>query len=112
MEAEFIALSETVKEIIWLSKSLKACKNLKLNLPLPKIFTDSQSAIHFSNNLNENQRTKHIDVRFNFVKSLLSQGEFNLFHVSGKTNVADILTKPLEYCKFNSYCKDLFFQRL
>ena len=52
----------------------------------------------------------HIDVRFNFVKNLLSQGEFNLSYVSGKTNVADVLTNPLIFLSLKNIVKIYFFR--
>lgn len=108
MEAEFVALSETVKEVIWLFRILSSCQKLKLKFLLPNVYCDNQSAMHFSKNFNETQRSKHIDTRFFFVKQLLSEGKFELLHVSGKRNVADLLTKSLSFEKFKIYCNSFF----
>ncbi|GBN16857.1 Retrovirus-related Pol polyprotein from transposon TNT 1-94 [Araneus ventricosus] len=95
MEAEYIALSEAVKEIVWLNRIMNSCLFLELPVIKSKIFCDNQSAICYSKNLMENQRTKHIDTRYFFVKEKLNAEEFDLLYVSGKKNVADIMTKAL-----------------
>ncbi|GBN22002.1 Retrovirus-related Pol polyprotein from transposon TNT 1-94 [Araneus ventricosus] len=108
MEAEYIALSEAVKEIVWLNRIMNSCLFLELPVIKSKIFCDNQSAICYSKNLMENQRTKHIDTRYFFVKEKLNAEEFDLLYVSGKKNVADIMTKALSYDKLKFYCNWLF----
>ena len=64
-EAEFIALSEAIKEGIWLKGLLK---DYGINQRTIKIYCDNQSAIHLSKNQQFHNRTKHIDIRFHFVR--------------------------------------------
>ncbi len=61
------------------------------------LFEDNKSAIHMANNGKSiSNRTRHIKVRYFFVKQYLDNGEFRLEHCPTKEMVADILTKPLQ----------------
>ncbi|GBM31678.1 Retrovirus-related Pol polyprotein from transposon TNT 1-94 [Araneus ventricosus] len=96
MEAEYIALSESVKEIVWLNRIMNSCLFLELPVIKSKIFCDNQSAIYYSKNLMENQRTKHIDNRYFFVKEKLNAEEFDLLYVSDDAEAWRILKNHFE----------------
>lgn len=92
-EAEYVALSETCKEMSWLKR---ISKEMKINVPaVTTIFTDSQSAMNMINNQKFSNRTKHIDIKYHFVKDQVMTGEVKLEYVSTDKNIADMLTKPL-----------------
>jgi ribonuclease HI len=93
MEAEYIALSETCKETMW----LKAVRERfgYVDDDEVEINTDSQACISNINNRKYSNRTKHIDVKFYFVKDYYDEKIIALKFVSTETNVADLLTKPL-----------------
>ncbi|GBN65092.1 hypothetical protein AVEN_65989-1 [Araneus ventricosus] len=68
MEAEYVTLTEAAKELIWIKNVLNnECLNLKDCL----LYCDNQAAIGFSNSPFENQRTKHIDVKYHFLRNLV-----------------------------------------
>lgn len=92
-EAEYIALTDTCKEMIWL-KRLAAGLNVEIPMQTT-IFTDSQSSISMVNNQKFSNRTKHIDTKFHFVQNQVSNGSIRLKYVSTEENVADMMTKPL-----------------
>jgi hypothetical protein len=61
------------------------------------LLEDNKSAIHMANNGKSiSNRTRHIKVRYFFVKQYLDNGEFRLEHCPTKEMIADILTKPLQ----------------
>ncbi|GFY15287.1 retrovirus-related Pol polyprotein from transposon TNT 1-94 [Trichonephila clavipes] len=70
MEAEYVSLTEAAKEFIWL-KNVIDNKSLNLELSKNVMFCDNQAAISFSKSPVENYRTKHIDVRYNFLRNLI-----------------------------------------
>lgn len=108
MEAEYIALSEAVKELLWLIPILtELSQEFDINLTIPRVLCDNESAIHFTRNAVENHRSKHIDIRYHFVRDKLSDGLFELQYVSTKNNMADIFTKALNKTNFSN-CIDLF----
>ncbi|GFW86783.1 HTH_Tnp_Tc3_2 domain-containing protein [Trichonephila clavipes] len=70
MEAEYVSLTEATKEFIWL-KNVIDNKSLNLELSENVMFCDNQAAISFSKSPVENYRTKHIDVRYHFLRNLI-----------------------------------------
>ncbi|GFV98856.1 retrovirus-related Pol polyprotein from transposon TNT 1-94 [Trichonephila clavipes] len=70
MEAEYVSLTEAAKEFIWL-KNVIDNKSLNLELSENVMFCDNQAAISFSKSPVENCRTKHIDVRYHFLRNLI-----------------------------------------
>lgn len=97
MESEFVALTEAAKEVSWISRILAECKNEKLlptNIDLRTVLkTDNEAAIFYSNSPVENSRTKHINVKYHFIRTLINDNLFKLEHVKSKSNLADIFTK-------------------
>ena len=63
-EAEYMAMMEAMKEVIWLQGFLDG---LRIDQDLLKINCESMSAIYLEKNQMYNARTKHIDVRFHFI---------------------------------------------
>ncbi|KAK3034976.1 hypothetical protein RJ639_033354 [Escallonia herrerae] len=75
-----------------------------------KLWTDSQSAIHLGKNLAFHSRTKHIQLRYHFIRSLLEDGQLNLEKIEGNKNPADMLTKVVDRQKL-SLCSTLISLR-
>ena len=77
-------------------------------LPICKgtmIFCDNSSAIALSKNSVFHKRTKHIDIKFHFIRELVSNGEIVLQHCRTEDQFADILTKPLAQKSFEHFRK-------
>ena len=70
------------------------------------VHCDSQSAIHLAKNQVHHARTKHIDVRFHFVREIIDEGDILLQKIGTADNPADMLTKPISLLKFK-HCLDL-----
>ncbi|KAL2242583.1 UNVERIFIED_CONTAM: Retrovirus-related Pol polyprotein from transposon TNT 1-94 [Sesamum indicum] len=100
-EAEYIATTEAFKEALWLSGLLSEIGFLKEK---PVIFSDSQSAIQLCKNPVFHDRTKHIDVRYHFIRDIVGKNEIRLEKISSDENPADMGTKCLPIEKF---CKCL-----
>ena len=91
-EAEYIAASHACKEAIWLKGLLGEIGRLQNSVP---VFCDSQSAIHLDTNIVYHSKTKHIDVKYHFVRQAISEGGVDLKKVHTKENCADMFTKPI-----------------
>ncbi|KAK3025963.1 hypothetical protein RJ639_040937 [Escallonia herrerae] len=102
-EAEYIAAIEAVKEAIW-SKGLVGDLGLKQESSI--VYCDSQSAIHMTKNQMFHERTKHIDVRFHFIRDVVSQGTVMVEKIFTDENPADMMTKHIPEIKFK-HCLDL-----
>ena len=89
-EAELYALCEAAKEIMWLSQLLQ---ELKVNFTVPTLHVDNQAAIALSTNPVNHQRTKHIDIRWFFVREAIEAGKLKVVYINTADNRADFLTK-------------------
>jgi hypothetical protein len=68
---------------------------------------DSTSAISFAKNPVLHSRTKHIEVRYHFLRDNIEKGNIDLIHVPTEKQLADILTKPLDQATFARLQGDL-----
>jgi hypothetical protein len=92
-EAEYVAMTQAFQEGIWLKSNFH---QLSIDLPsLVFIQSDNEGAIALASNGISHNRTKHIDIRFHFIRSHIDSKNFTLSHVPGSNNFADIFTKPL-----------------
>lgn len=68
------------------------------------VFCDNSSSIKLSKNPVLHGRTKHINVRFHFIRDLIKKGEVELVYCGTKEQIADIMTKPLKLEDFVKLC--------
>ena len=102
-EAEYIALAEAVKEILYL-QSLCFAVNIKQSNPTI-LFCDNQGAIALTKDRSkQHQRTKHIDVKYHFVRE---QKNIDYKYIATNDNKADILTKSLTKSSHQNILKGL-----
>lgn len=97
MEAEYMALSHAVSEVLWLRSLLN-----EINIPQPTIpiNVDNQSAIKFGENPMFHARSKHIDIKHHFIRDHLASNEVRLLYCASADNLADMLTKALPTPQF------------
>ena len=77
-----------------------------------KIFCDNSSTIKLSKNPILHGRTKHIDVKFHFLRDLVKEGVVELIHCGTREQVTDIMTKPLKLESFTKLCDLLGVQSI
>ncbi|KAI7815493.1 Retrovirus-related Pol polyprotein, partial [Rhyzopertha dominica] len=95
VEAEYISMFETCKQMIWIMELLNEI-GLSDYLPKPcKVFVDNQGACDLAVKRIVSERTKHIRIRYHKVKEYVSDGFINFCYVPSENNVSDILTKVL-----------------
>lgn len=100
-ESEYVAASEAMKELIWLKRLLsEIAPDVKR---VPSFYMDNQSAIKLVKNPELHKRTKHIDVRYHFIREKYERNEFVLEYVSSNDQLADVFTKPLARNKFEFF---------
>jgi hypothetical protein len=101
-ESEYIALSEASKQGQWiraLLRELQCTQYLNKTLSVP-IFSDNQGCIALSKDPVAHSRTKHIDVRYHYIRQLVTYGKATVEYLPTGDMVADILTKPLTATAF------------
>jgi hypothetical protein len=97
-EAEYIAGTTAACQGIWLAQLLAELDGERRAPFLLKM--DSQSAIALSKNPVFHDRSKHIDVRYHFIRDCVGDGRMKIEHVRTEEQLADILTKPLARDRF------------
>ena len=97
-EAEFVAATACACQAIWLKKLLEELQ-FKEDKPT-LIYCDNSSAIKLSKNPVLHGRSKHIDVKYHFLRDLTNDGVINLVYCRSEDQVADIQTKPLKLATF------------
>lgn len=103
-ESEYMALSECAKESIHQRNLLGELNPDLVKSPIT-ILCDNQSAIKLVKNPVFHNKTKHIDIRYHFIRDLYEYKSIEILYVNFNENCADILTKPLNGQKHNMLCK-------
>jgi len=100
-EAEYISLSLAAKEAIFL-KTLLEELGFYNQIKLP-IYCDNNGAIELANNPKFHERTKHIAVKYHFIRDLINKNIIELIYINTSDQKADGLTKALDRVKFNKF---------
>ncbi|XP_039304387.1 secreted RxLR effector protein 161-like [Solenopsis invicta] len=94
-EAEYMSISDALKELLWLRTLVKSLGIEQTKSTELKV--DNQAAIAMSRNPEFHKRTKHIAVRFHRIRQEQEAGKVHVTYVSSSNQVADLLTKPLPW---------------
>ena len=97
-EAEFIALSSAAQEAVWLRKLLM---NLEFASDEPMlIYEDNQSTICLAKSNRNHSKSKHIDIKYNFIRDVINCEKVKLEYCPSNDMLADIFTKGLPSERF------------
>ena len=89
-EAEYVALSDGSKETTFIMNLLNEVEYVEM----PSIIAeDNTGAIFLSKNQQVGSRTKHIDVRYHFIREKVKAGDIRVDYVNTLKNPADLLSK-------------------
>jgi hypothetical protein len=103
-EAEYIAAGSCCAQILWIRNQLK---DYGLVLDKIPILCDNTSAIAISNNPVQHTRTKHIDIRYHFIREHVMNGTVELHFVPTEEQTADIFTKSVNESTFTRLVSEL-----
>lgn len=98
-DAEFAALCEAAKEGVWLVSLLE---DLSFQKTVFTIFEDNQSCMRLTIKF-EHKRLKHVDVKFNYIKDLITDNVLKVMYVDTNNQGADVLTKSLSCNLFSKH---------
>eukprot|EP00731_Ephydatia_muelleri_P012155 Em0006g1049a len=99
-EAEYVALGAATQEVVWLRRLLS---DIKASPKMPTIISeDNQGTIAIARNPVYHARTKHIDIKYHYVREALMDGVIDLVYCPTQQMTADILTKPLSRDQFET----------
>ncbi|GKE14312.1 retrovirus-related pol polyprotein from transposon TNT 1-94, partial [Tanacetum coccineum] len=108
-EAEYLSLSACCAQVLWMRTQLTDYSFHFNKIP---IYCDSKSSIAISCNPVQHSRTKHIDVRYHFIKEHVEKGTIELYFVKTDYQLDDLFTKALPVYRFNYLVRRLGMRNL
>ena len=105
-EAEYVALGDAVKELLFLRQVWRLMLPSKV-MPYFPVFEDNQGAVQLAQNPSTNSNSKHIDVRHHIRRELVRQRDIKIVQVHSEFQHADILTKAFAFDLFAFHRKFL-----
>ena len=103
-EGEYVSISDISCAILFIWHILQDM-NVKIKLPIV-VYVDNAGAIFLANNKAIGQRTKHIDIRYHFVREYVEDGILKIVYIKTKDNDSDILTKNTNAKTFWRHVKE------
>lgn len=97
-EAEYIAAANASCQALWLSRVLAEVQGVSLKAPMLKV--DNKSAIALIKNPVLHGQSKHIEVKYHFVRECAENGQIKVDFIRSEEQLGDFLTKPLGKTKF------------
>jgi hypothetical protein len=100
-ETEYIAACSASCEATWLQKLLTGLFDLEMRATT--ILCDNQSCIKMTENHVFHDRSKHIEIRYHFIRDMVQRGALKLQYISTDEQVVDVMTNPLSRVKFEHF---------
>jgi hypothetical protein len=104
-ESEYVAVTHASKEALWLRSLISQLFDIALEPTT--LFSDNQSAIALTKDHQYHPRTKHIDIRFHFIRWIIENGSLRLIYCPTEDMLADTLTKALPSPKVKHFAAEL-----
>lgn len=107
MEAEYVAMCQGAKEVAFHRSLLTELGVIEIAKNSTVIKCDNQGAQFAVRNPTVHKRSKHIDIRFHYIREKFINGDIDIEYVQSSENAADIFTKHLPLIKHENCCKIL-----
>ena len=104
-EAEYISSTSAVCQGVWMSRFLHEL--MEEFIEIFDLCIDNKSAIEISRNPVFHGRTKHIEVRYHFIRNCVEEGKVKVKYIRTEEQLADLFTKPLGITKFLEFRKKI-----
>jgi hypothetical protein len=92
-EVEYVVVGQCCTQLLWMRRTLR---DDGYNLRKVPLICDNESAIRLADNPVEHSRTKHIDIRYHFLRDHPQRGDIYIYHISTENQLANIFTMPLD----------------
>jgi hypothetical protein len=103
-EVEYIAAGHCCAQLLGMRQTLRDYGYKLSKVPL---LCDNKSAIRMADNPVEHNRTKHIDIRYHFLRDHEQNGDIEIAYVNTLNQLADIFTKPLDEKTYSKHRNEL-----
>jgi hypothetical protein len=112
MESEYVACLAVVQEAVWLRRFLQRLGVTAHAEDAVLLYSDSTLALAYAKDPKYHGNAKHIELRYHYIRDMVSQGEVILQHISTSSMVADPLTKLIARDLFFSHTKSMGHRRI
>ena len=109
-EAEYITTTTAATQALWLSRMLAELLGRKVDVVELKV--DSKSALALAKNPVFHEKSKHICIKYHFIRDCLEDGSIKASHIATTDQLADILTKSLGKSKFQEMRERIGLQQI
>ena len=99
VEAEYIAAGSCCSQLLWMKKVLT---DYGISQDTMVVYCDNSSAIDISKNPVQHSKTKHIEIRYHFIRDLVERKIVCLEYIPTERQNDDIFTKPLDRSKYET----------
>jgi len=99
-KAEYMALSNCSRQLIWTSNLLS---KIGFDISVPYLYGDNLRSLFWSTNPVQEKRSKHIDIQYHYVRDAIEDDKIKPYHIDGARNPADILAKNLGQILFHQF---------
>jgi len=103
-EAEYVTLTPTINDCVWLKGILNEIGYYHDHI---KIFEDNQGCMALANNPQSSRKTRHIQVRYHWIRDKLQDNTVQLVQIGTNDQLADVMTKGLYGPSLNNICRRL-----
>ena len=104
-EAEYVALCKCLQELKWIKRVIAGMTEVRTPTT---VYEDNMSCIHLATGEKVKSRSKHIDVKYHYVRDQVRAGEVEIEHMPSERMLADLLTKSLSATRTLELKKGLF----
>ena len=101
-EAEYIAAGSCCSQLLWMKNVLT---DYGISQGTMVVYCDNSSAINISKNPVQQSKTKHIEIRYHFIRDFVERKIVCLEYIPTEWQNADLFTKPLDRSKFETLCQ-------
>ena len=112
MEAKYVACSSAIQESVWFRRFLQDIGVAKTTFEFVTLYCDNMVALAYAKDSKYHGKTKHIQIRYHFVKDIITQNEVVLKHIPTNEMVADLFTKPIAKDAFVKHVRSLGLCRM
>ena len=101
-EVEYITAGSCCSQLLWIKKLLS---DYGISQDTMVVYCNNSSAIDISKNPVQHSKTKHIEIRYHFIRDLVKRKIVSLEYIPTECQNADIFIKPLDRSKFETLCQ-------
>ena len=104
-----MALSDCSRQVVWMHTLLGELGYCLKAIP---VCGDNQGSVFIASNPVTEKQSKHINIRYHYIREVVGKGLVELYFIPGEDNPADMLTKNLGQIKFHKFRAQLGFEFL